>query len=160
MNISSKEVLLNAQSPGGFSVTLKYTFSDGETKTLEVRTLLEAEAATILIQKEPGVLAQKNKQEVTKTVDAGIVLAPEGVDQKAVYLEYLRRGLNEQDPNLAYNSLSLVAGEVLGMGFTPEQLSAYFETPVDVVNRVLTKWQIVSDNKVIFDEYEVVKGGM
>ena len=145
----------------GYRVKFAYTFTDGRVKTIgPIRVNSLEEAETKLITNEDSVQQSMIDSDAQEAKNLGIKLAHKEASQANVYYAYLFEGYNTDDPLEAYLLMEPVAGDILTLGLTVEQMAGMFNQDIETAQSVLDKWNYLDLNSETLIAYQVVKGGM
>lgn len=160
MPIILRKILLNKKLASGYRVVLEYTFSDGTVIEIKCNGKSEGDAAQFLISKESQVLSSKVNNDIDTLINNDSDTATSDVEQLALDKEWLKRGVNSDDPIYAYEHLSKVAQKILGLNLTNQELANLFGEPVETIEKTLSKWSYLDTNKDAILQYKTIVSGM
>ena len=145
----------------GYRVKFAYTFTDGRVKTIgPIRVNSLEEAETKLITNEDSVQQSMIDSDAQEAQAQGLKSAYLEASQAEVYYAYLFEGYNTDDPLEAYLLMEPVAGDILALGLTVEQMAGMFNQDVETAKSVLDKWAYLDLNSETILGSKVVKVGM
>lgn len=154
--ITSKSIIQNTPSTSGYHIVLRYVFSSGDTKEIKIKGVTQSDAATYLESKSSEVQSSISKTHAKEAFQQGITTAHKEASDTLVKKEYLYRGFWENEPYIAYETMSKVAGDILALGLSVEQMAVAFGESTQSAQDVLDRWNYLDANKDIINQYKAL----
>ncbi|PCI54136.1 MAG: hypothetical protein COB36_10620 [Alphaproteobacteria bacterium] len=147
------------QRSGQVRTRYLFTFDDGR----EFHRPINAESEAMLPQ--AIVLAQAQCINFVMKVDAldavvsGIKTAHKTASANQVQYAWMQAAFNEEDPIAAYEIMSEVAPALVSLGYTAAQYAAIFGGSEAEVQRLLDRWEYLSNNAAELGAFKTVREG-
>ena len=77
--------------------------------------------------------------------------------QELVQFAHLKHGMQQPDPYEAYQAMKPVAGDILALGLTVEQLAAAFGETVENAQNTLDRWFLLDQHSTAIEEYGALR---
>lgn len=160
MSLISKTIIKNEFNGSQYLIELLYTFNDGKETCIKCRGRSLVDAQIFLDSKESQVVASKKSQDIEYAVSNGLISGYGSASQLEVWREYIKLGYSSFDPSESLFYMSKVAPQIIGLGYTNEQIAVTFDSSVEEVELILKKWDVLTKNTSTVANYESIKGDM
>ncbi len=161
MTIANTRLInISARRSGGIRATMRYVLTDGREINIgpiSVPSVHVAEKS--MDDREARVLQNIQRQDAAEAVRLGITTPHKEATQGQVYFAWLYAGWTDPDALKAHDTLKMVAGEILALGLTAEQMASAFGSSVEEAEAVLARWEYLDANSASIAAYKAVAEG-
>jgi len=144
-----------------FRARFAYLFADDViVNTGPHNVVSEAAADTLMAVNEPDVLLHKQQFEADReaTADDPIVAQADATEEM-VCREYLRIGMQEQDPFRAYKKLKKPIDWLIAKGWSPTEIKANLQLTDEQWDRITSRYTYLQLDPTTMVAYEAIRAG-
>lgn len=141
-----------------FRVRLKYTFTDG--RIINIGPFFvqsQNDAEQVLIDRESNVLSSMQDTDAESAVDNDLDINQSGeASNKQVARQYLKRAMQNEDPNIAYLKLKKAQDYFILQGWSDAQIKSNLNITDIQWSTIVIRYQYLCNNLTAMQDFQDV----